>query len=172
MRIVSSYKGQERVFDAETTQVTIGRRDEGVAVDLDLTPDVLVSRMHALLWREDEQYWIEDLNSRAGTLINGKQIKSKGKRRLQATDVITIGQTRLTIGTPAEPSNLPGTSPDREVADRLLEVTPSLDANKAAFTADDPATLDAVRQRVTLFYELPLQFGEDTRIGALLQLVG
>jgi len=171
MRIVSSYKGQERVFDAETTQVTIGRRDEGVAVDLDLTPDVLVSRMHALLWREDEQYWIEDLNSRAGTLINGKQIKRKGKRRLHDTDVITIGETRLTIGAPAEPSNHPGTSPDKEVADRLLEVTPSLDANKAAFTADDPATLDAVRQRLTLFYELPLQFGEETRIDALLQLI-
>ena len=171
MRIVSTYKGIEKIFDSETTQVAIGRRDEGVAVDLDLTPDALVSRMHALLWHEDGQYLIEDLNSRAGTQINGSEIKGKGKRLLRTSDIITIGETVLRVRRAPETANQPGKSPDKEPADQLLQVTPSLDANKAAFKADDPGTLDAVRQRLTLFYELPLQFGEETRIDGLLQLI-
>ena len=171
MRIVSIHKGIEKIFDSETTQVAIGRRDEGVAVDLDLTPDTLVSRMHALLWHEDGQYLIEDLNSRAGTQINGSEIKGKGKRLLRTSDIITIGETVLRIRRTPETANQPGKNPNKEAANQLLEITPSLDANKAAFKADEPATLDAVRQRLTLFYELPLQFGEETRVDALLQLI-
>ena len=171
MRIVSSHKGQERIFDSETTQVAIGRLDEGVAVDLDLTPDLQVSPLHALLWIDDGQYWIEDLNSRAGTRVSGKEIKGKGKRALQAADIVTIGETELRIRPSSGTSKSPGQSPDKEAANQLLEITPSLDANKAAFTSDDPSTLDAVRQRLTLFYELPLQFGEETHIDALLQLI-
>jgi adenylate cyclase len=64
-----------------------------------------------------------------------------------------------------------GKSPGKEAANHLLEFTPSLDASKAAFTAEDLGNLNSVNQRLTLFYELPLQFGKETRLEALLQLV-
>ena len=137
MRIVSTYKGIEKIFDSETTQVAIGRRDEGVAVDLDLTPDALVSRMHALLWHEDGQYLIEDLNSRAGTQINGSEIKGKGKRLLRTSDIITIGETVLRVRRTPETANRPGKSPDKEAADQLLQVTPSKLTNPALWMQCD-----------------------------------
>jgi len=64
-----------------------------------------------------------------------------------------------------------GKSPGKAAANHLLEFTPSLDASKAAFTAEDLGNLNSVNQRLTLFYELPLQFGKETRLEALLQLV-
>lgn len=64
-----------------------------------------------------------------------------------------------------------GKSPGKEAANHLLEFTPSLDASKAAFTAQDLGNLNSVNQRLALFYELPLQFGKETRLEALLQLV-
>lgn len=50
MHIAYSYEGKELVFDSEKTEVIIGRPQEGVVPDLDLTPDQAVSRPHARLW--------------------------------------------------------------------------------------------------------------------------
>ncbi len=58
----------------------------------------------------------------------------------------------------------------KEKSGLLLDASSSLDATRAAFTPADPARDDAV-QRLALFYELPLQFGEETRLDALLQLI-
>jgi len=96
MHVTYAYKGKELVFNRETTQVVIGRpKEEDVAPDLDLTPDVTVSRPHARLWVAEGCYWIEDLNSRRRKQVNGEDIKGQGKRRLHASDTIRIGDTTL-----------------------------------------------------------------------------
>ena len=91
IRILYSYQGKQRIFERQAAQVIIGRRKEDIAVDLDLTPDVAVSRLHARIWVEEGQYWIEDLGSTRGTQVSGEEIKGKGKWRLQAADTILVG---------------------------------------------------------------------------------
>ena len=116
MRISYSLRGKERVFDKELTQVIIGRSKDGLLPDLDFTPDEKVSRPHARVWVEDGQYWIEDLNSRRGTRVNGEEIKGEGKRRLHPNDSIQIGETVLQVATPtARVVSPPSESTDLEM---------------------------------------------------------
>jgi len=61
--------------------------------------------------------------------------------------------------------------PPKEISKQILDLTSSLDANKPAIAADSIANVDELRQRLTLFYELPLRFGKETRLDALLQLI-
>ena len=56
-------------------------------------PDTYASAQHALLaWREG-QWWLEDRNSRNGTLLNGAPIDRPAI--ISAGDVIGVGNTRL-----------------------------------------------------------------------------
>lgn len=56
-------------------------------------PDTYASAQHALLtWREG-QWWLEDRNSRNGTLLNGASIDKPAI--ISAGDVIGVGNTRL-----------------------------------------------------------------------------
>nr|HID12537.1 FHA domain-containing protein [Anaerolineae bacterium] len=58
-------------------------------------PDAYASAQHALLtWREG-QWWLEDRDSRNGTLLNGTPIS--GPTVVSAGDVIGVGRTRLKL---------------------------------------------------------------------------
>src|SRR2546426_8753734 len=83
MRILCSYGGMESAFAIQQPQVVIGRASCSEAVDLDLAPDLKVSRRHARIWTEGGKYWIEDLNSSWGTQVNG--IGIRGKRSQEHT---------------------------------------------------------------------------------------
>lgn len=67
----------------------IGRKSTDVIVN-----DSLVSRQHASLRKSEERLIIEDLNSKNGTLVNGKEIKVK---ELSKGDIITLGRTSIRI---------------------------------------------------------------------------
>jgi FhaA, N-terminal domain/FHA domain len=58
-------------------------------------PDVNVSRRHAELRQEGTTYWIVDLDSTNGTLVNGKQVE---RERLSDGDTITLGSTDIVFG--------------------------------------------------------------------------
>ncbi|MFN2181963.1 MAG: FHA domain-containing protein, partial [Candidatus Promineifilaceae bacterium] len=64
--------------------------------------DAFVSAEHALLARRDAQWWLEDLNSRNGTLLNDLPLGESTV--VSAGDVITIGSVQLKI----EPSEVSG----------------------------------------------------------------
>ena len=66
--------GEVRDVVLDKQEVVIGRRNEKHEVDLDLTPDDLVSRVHARVWVESGVVMIEDLGSSGGTLLNGTAI--------------------------------------------------------------------------------------------------
>jgi len=71
--------------------VVLGRsRDAGVRVS-----DVNVSRRHAELRQEGTAYWIVDLGSTNGTLVNGKRTD---RARLRDGDRITLGSTEIVFG--------------------------------------------------------------------------
>ncbi|MBD0370237.1 MAG: FHA domain-containing protein [Pyrinomonadaceae bacterium] len=170
MRIVYSHWGLERVFEQEdASQIIIGR-PEGTRVDLDLSPDETVSPAHARLWVEDGQCWLEDMGSQLGTKVNGEEIKGAGKRAILRGDLITIGNTKLRAELTASEYSQAKKPQLKEIPKPLRENTPKLDASAPAFTPDHSESVDAAR-RLALFYELPLRFGEETRLDALLQLI-
>ena len=70
-------------------KLIIGRQ-EGCGIKLDSSQ---VSRRHARLFRVDEAYWVEDLNSSNGTLINNNLIRSA--IQLQDGDQLSVGGVKL-----------------------------------------------------------------------------
>jgi pSer/pThr/pTyr-binding forkhead associated (FHA) protein len=101
--------GQLVVLDAETEEAedslavgtvfplqlltSIGRSPSNTI----LIPDTYASAQHTLMtWREG-QWWVEDLDSRNGTLLNGVRIT--GPTVVSAGDVIGVGCTRLKLET-------------------------------------------------------------------------
>lgn len=94
------------------SRVTVGR---GPANDICLHWDTKVSRLHAELQRNGEDWTVSDDGlSRNGTYVNGERIA--GKRRLCDGDVIRIGGTAATYRQPQA-----GTIAETEVASRVLE---------------------------------------------------
>ena len=107
MRIRYHYRGTERFFDQSVQSVVIGRPRAGVHVDIDLTPDLRVSRPHARISFADGQYWIEDLNSANGTAVDGQSIKGLGKVRLAIGQKIAISDTIIEVELLEARSDLP-----------------------------------------------------------------
>ena len=69
-------------------KTTLGRKLEcDICLD-----DSLVSDEHATIVRTDNGYLIEDLNSRNGLMLNGKEVHEK---KLRNGDMIEIGSFRL-----------------------------------------------------------------------------
>ena len=69
MQIRHTFQGKESVYETTLTKVIVGRPKAGVTIDLDLTPDHSVSRPHAKIFRADDAWWIEDLESGWGTKL-------------------------------------------------------------------------------------------------------
>ena len=65
---------------------TIGRGGECDVV----VPDRQVSRVHARIRRGDGAFWIEDLESKNGTHVNGQRLLPGTPHRLQGGDMIQI----------------------------------------------------------------------------------
>jgi adenylate cyclase len=128
-----------------------------------------VSRPHARVWVEGGQCWIEDLNSLRGTLVGGEEIKGKGKRPLHAGDVVRIGETMLQVYISPEPAVL-HTSQPHTASPPPVEIATTLDATVRVLVPLQGPTGDAAR-RLALLYELPLQFGAETRLDTLLQTI-
>ncbi len=69
-------------------RLTIGRaQDSDIVID-----NLAVSRLHAVIEREGESYFVADQNSSNGTLINGTRVKQV---QIVNRDVITVGKYQL-----------------------------------------------------------------------------
>lgn len=77
-------------FPLKSDEALIGR-DSGLAVAIPLEG---VSRQHARIRWNGRSYWLEDLKSTNGTLLNGQRIV---RDRLRHLDVITLGKTAEVI---------------------------------------------------------------------------
>jgi adenylate cyclase len=55
--------------------------------------DRVVSKEHALITMAEGQFWLQDINSRNGTFVNGERIR--GRTLLSDRDVIRLGETQL-----------------------------------------------------------------------------
>jgi adenylate cyclase len=179
VKITYTFAGKESVFEREIPQIVIGRPKYGLSVDLDLTPDQGVSRPHARIWAEGEQFWIEDLNSINGTTVDGKAIKGKGKTPLAPGVPIRISETNLKLEPPADIADLTRTRlPDREDTvgreregpggTGRVDISTVIDASESAFAT---SSNDTGIQRLALLYELPLQLSAEPDLDNILQAI-
>ena len=84
----SGLRPKTRIELAETT--TIGRSATHNAI---VIQEAFVSAEHALIQLYDNEYWISDLNSTNGTMVNGVRIEDE--TLLQSGDEIKIGSVIL-----------------------------------------------------------------------------
>ncbi len=84
--VTGSLAGSVHVFSQH--EVALGRHPEcGLKFDAEL--DIAVSARHAVLLRKADHWYIRDLESRNGTLVNGHPIRTDS--RLSDTDQIRLG---------------------------------------------------------------------------------
>lgn len=92
-RVRRLYTPQDRlVVSIEKPILTIGKKKEEVDVVLE---DSSVSRMHARISKEGQDYYLEDLNSTNGTFKNGLRLQPYEKRKLESGDELKCGRVTL-----------------------------------------------------------------------------
>ncbi len=82
-------QADEKVFYITGDSMSIGRGPDN---DIQLATDTSVSRHHSRITFEGDEYWISDLGSSNGTIVNGELIT---KTVLTGDDEVSIGQTVL-----------------------------------------------------------------------------
>jgi serine phosphatase RsbU (regulator of sigma subunit)/pSer/pThr/pTyr-binding forkhead associated (FHA) protein len=87
--------GTRERYPLGRNRVTIGRSRES---DIFL-PDQWLSRHHAAIEERADGYWVSDLKSKNGTLLNGEPVRDW--HRLRPGDVITLGEHTLTFSAEA-----------------------------------------------------------------------
>lgn len=81
-----------RKFPVDCRWVRIGRDPSNQIV---LNDDRFTSRYHAWVTFDSNKFWLEDLGSTNGTLLNGGQVERR--EPLTSGDKIRIGETDLTF---------------------------------------------------------------------------
>lgn len=79
-------------FPVEIRWVRIGRDPSNQIV---LNDDRYVSRYHAWVTHEENVFWLEDLGSTNGTMLNGEVVERR--EQLRTGDRIRIGETEMTF---------------------------------------------------------------------------
>jgi phosphoserine phosphatase RsbU/P len=126
---VESAEGTRERFPLGKDRVSIGRSRES---DIFL-PDQWLSRHHAEIRRQEGAFFLQDLGSKNGTLLNGDPVGDV--RRLRHGDVITLGEHRLTfveVGEEEDDAPPEGTRifSARELSD--IRTKPSVDPTELA----------------------------------------
>ena len=88
------YEGLELVVDRDWFVIGRGRGADAVV------PEPTISRAHAAIgWERSEGFFVQDLGSTNGTLVNGQRQK---RRPLRDGDAVQMGKLRLRIQLPGE----------------------------------------------------------------------
>lgn len=91
--LVSKEEGKYSDIELTGDLTVIGKTEE---VDVQI-PLSTISRVHAKIWRDDEQYYIRDLNSKNGTFVNGSQISGKHNCRILPGDEVYFADAGYTF---------------------------------------------------------------------------
>lgn len=101
--LVIADSNAELPLDLSKGEALIGRADpvSRVYPDVDLTPhggyEAGVSRRHCRIFRQGDQFFVEDLGSTNGTKVNGQPLPPNQPRALSDGDVLELGLLRLTF---------------------------------------------------------------------------
>ena len=85
-----SFQGK---FYPIVTKITIGRDKKNIIV----IDDSLASRFHALIQKIKDAYFIKDLKSTNGTMVNDNEVPKDKYIKLYKNDVVKIGRTEFKI---------------------------------------------------------------------------
>ena len=72
----------------------IGRLSEQVDYCLD---NPAVGKLHAEISKEDAEFFLTDMNSRNGTMLNGEQVMPGISHKLNSGDKVTIANEEFTF---------------------------------------------------------------------------
>lgn len=95
-------------LELKAGDVILGRIDpvDGIHPDVDLTGyrayDLGVSRKHAVILRENDEYMLEDLGSANGTIVNSEKAEPGVRILLREGDTIFLGRLKATFHTLSE----------------------------------------------------------------------
>ena len=158
------YNGDTKTIESDKQELVVGRSTPAKEVDIDLTPDKMVSRKHLVLKMEynmatsKNEAWLHDQGSSRGTLLNGIPVIEPNK--LEPDDKIEIGDSTINVrlkatskkdmsfqekvsarsesfgeaSTTALPNPKPGTSPSPNPAN-------SIEEENAAISSQDEVAL-------------------------------
>jgi len=91
LRVIEPPASRGRVYELEH-EATFGRSP---ACTVPLGGDTYASSVHARIFRESGEVFVEDLNSKNGTLLNEERLE--GPRRLRRGDRLKIGATTFEV---------------------------------------------------------------------------
>jgi pSer/pThr/pTyr-binding forkhead associated (FHA) protein len=112
LKIVMMLKNTElKTLETDKETITIGRDNNS---DIQIN-NLGVSKKHAAIIRQNGGYFIEDLKSTNGTLLNNERIT---KAALSGKDVVTIGKHTLFI------SNQKGRTATQGMSEATIKITP------------------------------------------------
>ena len=105
-------KGDKQI-PLDSGPLTIGRNFTNLLV----IEEPMASRFHCVIDRAAEGYSVRDLDSRNGTLLNGKPLR--GESPMSAGDIVKIGKTELKLIVPAARSGpgIPSKAADTAMAE-------------------------------------------------------
>lgn len=89
--LVSREPGELATIYLQEELTVIGKMETAADAVIDLPT---VSRIHAKIRKRDGEYYLTDLNSRNGTSVNGKMLKSSEEYCLQDQDEVDFAQAR------------------------------------------------------------------------------
>jgi transcriptional regulator with GAF, ATPase, and Fis domain len=118
-----------RLVDGES--ITVGRAPTNAIV----VKDERCSRNHAEVFQSQGQWTLRDLDSRNGTLVDGKRIQNDYS--LQAGDVVRIGNSQL-----AFVHDLSQAFPDSHTLLRTAQAVDSVDNNRGTTDVDAESVLE------------------------------
>ena len=81
-------------FDLESDTISIGRDPDN---DIQIK-DPSISRKHAIIFKKDDKYSIEDLNSRNGVWINGNPLKPRCMSEVTEGVPVAMGRVFFSLG--------------------------------------------------------------------------
>ena len=102
-----TFEGETREVETEKPEVIVGRSTPVEEVDIDLSPDKMVSRKHIVLKMEynmgtaKNEAWIHDQGSSRGTLLNGEPVTDPVK--ITRADVIQVGESEIRVNLRKKP---------------------------------------------------------------------
>lgn len=88
---------------ASRNEFTLGRLSEGQPImpDIDLTPYQAyasgVSRLHAVVKRDNNRVAVMDLGSSNGTYVNGRRLNPHTEETLSHGDIVALGKLKIQI---------------------------------------------------------------------------
>lgn len=103
-RLVVSASGAEIPLP-DKEEIIVGREDpvSGIYPDVDMTPhggeEGGVSRQHARLIKEDDKYYVEDLDSTNFTFVNKQKLAPKTRQVIDEGDEIRFGRVAVELKT-------------------------------------------------------------------------